>query len=164
MSRSFSFDIKKPKLITDGGDPLQGRLISDLTTKYPLSGPSDEQYPAIITFLYPSPSEVREIKFDRGFSRNTAEKVLVARFGDGYEQRVRDGINSKRESFAMNLTNRNWQEIVLISSYFDVIQPASFDIRLERETIKVALDNYSIQIGHDTVQSITAQMRRVYVT
>ena len=75
---------------------------------------------------------------------------------------MRDGINTKREIYNMNLANRLWQEIALIAVYFDIIQPASFTIRLERETVRVALNTYSINIGHDDVQSITATMRRVY--
>ena len=97
------------------------------------------------------------------FSRETQQKVLLAAFGDGYEQRVRDGINTKREMYNMNLANRLWQEIALISVYFDEIQPESFLIRLERESVRVALESYSINIGHDDVQSISAQMKRVYV-
>ena len=62
----------------------------------------------------------------------------------------------------MNLANRLWQEIVLIGIYFDTIQPSSFNITLERETVLVSLQNYSINIGHDSVQSISAQLKRVY--
>ena len=32
---------------------------------------------------------------DRGLSRSVNQRVLVAKFGDGYEQRVGDGINTK---------------------------------------------------------------------
>ena len=124
--------------------------------------PADEVYDNIIDTLYPTGFNNREIKFDRGFSRQAEQKLLVTNFGDGYEQRVRDGINTKREIYNMNLANRLWQEIALIAVYFDIIQPASFTIRLERETVRVALNTYSINIGHDDVQSITATMRRVY--
>ena len=54
------------------------------------------------------------------------------------------------------------EEIALISSFFDVISPQNFDITLERETIKVICETFSVQIGHDDVQSISAEFRRVY--
>ena len=50
----------------------------------------------------------------------------------------------------------------LISSFFDVISPQNFPITLERETIKVICETFSVIIGHDDVQSITAEFRRVY--
>ena len=166
-SRAFSFDIPKPDtaLNSAGGTALQRRLHAELITRYPSEAgvPADEVYTNIIDVLYPTGFNNREIKFDRGFSRETQQKVLVAPFGDGYEQRVRDGINTKREMYNMNLANRLWQEIALISVYFDEIQPESFLIRLERESVRVALESYSINIGHDDVQSISAQMKRVYV-
>lgn len=165
-SRAFSFDIPKPNTALDsaGGTSLQRRLHAELVARYNTESgvPADEVYDNIIDTLYPTGFNNREIKFDRGFSRQAEQKVLVTNFGDGYEQRVRDGINTKREIYNMNLANRLWQEIALIAVYFDIIQPASFTIRLERETVRVALNTYSINIGHDDVQSITATMRRVY--
>ena len=165
-SRAFSFDIPKPLTDSDanGGSSLQRRLHAELLNRYPTESgvPEEELYNKIIDKLYPTGINNREIKFDRGFSRQTQQKVIVAAFGDGYEQRVRDGINTKREMFSMNLTNRLWQEITLISLFFDIVQPASFLIRLERESVRVALQTYSVNIGHDDVQSITAQLKRVY--
>ena len=32
---------------------------------------------------------------DRGMQRSSAHRILTAKFGDGYEQRVLDGINTK---------------------------------------------------------------------
>ena len=36
---------------------------------------------------------------DRGLSRKSKHNVLTAKFGDGYEQRVLDGINTKQDMF-----------------------------------------------------------------
>lgn len=165
-SRAFSFDIPKPLTDSDanGGSSLQRRLYTELRNRYPTESgvPDEELYNKIIDKLYPTGFNNREIKFDRGFARQTQQKVLLAAFGDGYEQRVKDGINTKRETYTMNLSNRLWQEITLISLFFDIVQPASFLIRLERESVRVAVQSYSVNIGHDDVQSISAQLRRVY--
>ena len=84
-------------------------------------------YTDIITEMYPNRFSNREIKFDRGFSRETQQRIITNDFGDGYSQRVSDfGINTKLESYNMNLANRLWQEIALIASYFDVVQAGQF--------------------------------------
>ena len=163
-SRAFSFDIPKPATGVDT-TALQQNLFFDLRDKYPTESgvDSDQIYTDIITEMYPTGFSSREIKFDRGFSRETRQRIITNDFGDGYSQRVKDGINTKLESYNMNLANRLWQEIALIASYFDVVQPGSFDIRLERETVKVNLESYRVLVGHDSVQSISAQLRRVYI-
>ena len=163
-SRAFSFDIPKPATGVDA-TALQQNLFFDLQNKYPIESGVDteEAYFEIIAKMYPTGFTSREIKFDRGFSRETQQRIITNDFGDGYSQRVKDGINTKLESYNMNLANRLWEEIALIASYFDVVQPGSFDIRLERETVKVNLESYRVLVGHDSVQSISAQLRRVYV-
>jgi phage-related protein len=161
MSRAFGFNIDKPQ----GTVGIPGRLLTDLTAKYPqldTSTPDSEGYHTILEKLYPSGISSREITFDRGFSRESTHRVLTASFGDGYQQRVRDGINTKVDKFSVTLSNRIWQEIALISSFFDVIHPQSFQINMERENFKVVLDTYSVMVGHDDVQSISADLSRVY--
>ena len=39
---------------------------------------------------------------DRGMARSARQRVLTAKFGDGYEQRVGDGVNLKEESFSIS--------------------------------------------------------------
>jgi len=161
MSRAFGFNIDKPQ----GTVGIPGKILSDLQTKYPQSNPAstdEDGYLNIIANLFPGAATNREITFDRGFSRESSHRVLTATFGDGYQQRVRDGINTKIDKFSVTLSNRIWQEIALISSFFDVIQPQSFQINMERENFKVIVDNYSVMVGHDDVQSISAELSRVY--
>lgn len=161
MSRAFGFNIDKPQ----GTVGIPGKILSDLQTKYPQSDPAstdEDGYLNIIAKLFPGAATNREITFDRGFSRESTHRVLTASFGDGYQQRVRDGINTKVDKFSVTLSNRIWQEIALISSFFDVIHPQSFQINMERENFKVVLDTYSVMVGHDDVQSISADLSRVY--
>ena len=47
-------------------------------------------------------------------------------------------------------------------SFLDNKTPQSFPITLERETFKVVCDSYNVNIGHDDVQSISMELRRVY--
>ena len=64
---------------------------------------------------------------DRGLGRTAKQRVLVATFGDGYEQRVGDGVNVKEESFSIAFNNRPASEINLIAAFFDVKAGIAFD-------------------------------------
>ena len=59
-----------------------------------------------------------EIVADR-LSAQSAHRVRLHRFGDGYEQRVLDGINTKDDKFSVSFNNRGAEEIALIAGFFD---------------------------------------------
>jgi phage-related protein len=160
-ARAFSFNISKP---VDGANgTIEKLMFTDLGTKYPDTGAqAGENRTAIITYNFPGGATLAEIKFDRGFSRSRNQRTLTANFGDGYEQRIRDGINHIVDTFGVQLANRRWEEIALVSSFLDNKTPQSFPITLERETFKVVCDSYNVNIGHDDVQSISMELRRVY--
>ena len=86
MARAFGFNIPKPI----GTTGTAGRLLTDLTAKYPqpdTNTPDPEGYHTMIEKLYPSGISSREITFDRGFTKESNHRVLTATFGDGYEQK-----------------------------------------------------------------------------
>ena len=104
----------------------------------------------------------KEITFNRNISRTSTHRTLIATFGDGYEQRVLDGINSKTETFALLFSNRDWEEVELLSALFDAKAAQSFNIVLQRESLKVVCDDYNIMYSQSTVHTISANVRRVY--
>ena len=63
---------------------------------------------------------------DRGAGRTTQRRVLSAKFGDGYEQRVLDGINNIEETYDVSFRNRSKAEINTIADFLDDQQPSSF--------------------------------------
>lgn len=104
---------------------------------------------------------------DRGLGRTAKQRVLVATFGDGYEQRVGDGVNIKEETFSIAFNNRPASEINLIAAFFDVKAGTAFDFAVSdhtstNTTIKVVCDDYSITYNQETIHSLTATFRRVY--
>lgn len=103
-----------------------------------------------------------EIGFDRNIQRQAQHRVLLATFGDGYEQRLRSGINSKAETFSITFNNRSRSEIIVLAAFLDNKAGGNFDILLNGETIKVASENYSITYTNDVNHSLTTQLRRVY--
>lgn len=107
-------------------------------------------------------SDTVEYAFDRGIGRTAEHNTFIAKFGDGYEQRLRSGINSKRESISVNFNNRNADDIIILSAFLDNKVGANFDIVLNGETIKVATEQYDISYQQDEIHSLTTTLRRVY--
>ena len=120
-------------------------------------------------------TDTRTIVADRGLSRQTTFSLLTAKFGDGYEQRAVDGINSKQEVFGLTFKNRDYKEANLIAAFFDLKKGLNFSIEITNtkdvesatptdvhETIKVACDSYTLTYITDTIATVTSQFRRVY--
>ena len=108
---------------------------------------------------------------DRGLKRVSKHRILTAKFGDGYEQRVRDGINSKDDSFNISFNNREAEEIALIAGFLDEKAALSFDFTitdrfssgsLTTTTMKVVVEEYSVDYGQPTFHSLSCTLRRVY--
>ena len=111
----------------------------------------------------------RVISPDRGISRQSTPRVLTARFGDGYEQRIADGINSINEMFNVTFNNRSAAEVDDITGYFASLKGAtSFTYTIPDDNaggelaIKVVCQNYSQSYHHDGFYSVSATLKRVY--
>lgn len=112
----------------------------------------------------------RTISPDRGIQRQSNPRVLVARFGDGYEQRIADGINSVDEMFSVTFNNRSAAEVDDITGYFASLKGAtSFTYTIPDDNavggelaIKVVCQNYSQSYHHDGFYSVSATLKRVY--
>ena len=108
---------------------------------------------------------------DRGLSRKSKHNVLTAKFGDGYEQRVLDGINTKQDMFNISFKNRDAEDINLIAGFLDDKAGTNFDFvitdtfssgSLTTSTLKVVCDGYDINYGQSDNHSLSCQLRRVY--
>ena len=58
-------------------------------------------------------------KPDKGYTRVTKPRALVTAFGDGYSQRLIDGINPLMETISVNFATREKAEIDHICSFFE---------------------------------------------
>ena len=107
---------------------------------------------------------------DKTMSRRTAPKRYVASFGDGYSQRIAQGINSLDEVYSVTFKTRPKAEIDDIVAFFDSKQGVtnfSFTIPdtnggSNETTIKVICEDYSISYDYDDYYSCSAQFKRVY--
>lgn len=116
-------------------------------------------------------SSAFEAVADRGLSRKSKHNVLTAKFGDGYEQRVLDGINTKQDMFNISFKNRDAEDINLIAEFLDNKAGTNFDFvitdtfssgSLTTSTLKVVCDGYDINYGQADNHSLSCQLRRVY--
>ena len=110
---------------------------------------------------------------DRSFTRSSKPRIHIAKFGDGYEQRLVDGINSIEESFSIGFESRDRQEIDDIVAFFETKQGAiAFDFYIpdangdiggkKIKKVKVVCDNFNITYDTLTNHSCSATFRRVY--
>lgn len=110
------------------------------------------------------------INFDKFMTVTTAPRVLVARFGDGYEQRLADGINTIEEQYEVSFLNRPKAEIDDLIVYFDAKGGVtSFNFTIpdtnaspQEKVVKVVCANYTRVYVNTNCYSCTATFRRVY--
>tara|TARA_A100001035_G_scaffold171436_1_gene135986 strand:+ start:359 stop:745 length:387 start_codon:yes stop_codon:yes gene_type:complete len=103
---------------------------------------------------------------DRGLTRATVPRVLVAKFGDGYEQRVADGVNAKDQTFMITFNNRAAADIYNIEKFFNENIGKAFTFTVADKAgntaQKVICEDYNITYISENFHSITANLRRVY--
>lgn len=107
---------------------------------------------------------------DKNFSKKTKPRVLKVSFGDGYEQRLKDGINTLNQNFNISFNNRPTQEIDDIVDFLDSKGgTTSFDFTIpdpdgvgNETTVKVVCEDYNQVYYNLNIGSCTASLRRVY--
>jgi len=106
---------------------------------------------------------------DKGLSRQSTPKVLKVQFGDGYEQRIAEGLNSSNENYQISYSNRPKAEIDDIAAFMDEKKGVtSFNYVIPdtnnggETTIKVVCDQYNLVYVSDSSYTFTATFRRVY--
>lgn len=99
-----------------------------------------------------------------GARQQTSPRVRRVRFGDGYEQRQPDGINTKGETWSLafaGLTDAEADEIDTFLAArnaveaFDWVTPAG-------DAIKAVCDDWGRDFAQYDMNTISATFRRVY--
>jgi len=123
------------------------------------------------------PAADTTIRPDKSLKRSSTPKVHLATFGDGYEQRLADGINNIKEEFSVSFQTRPKADIDDIVGYLDSLKGVtafnftipdsnqlsntSPDTAGER-IIKVVCDSFDITYDYGDFYSASAKFRRVY--
>ena len=107
---------------------------------------------------------------DKGFTRSNTPKTHTISFGDGYEQRLADGINNLQQELNVSFSTRPKAEIDDLVAFFESLGGVTkfrFDIEdsnagSSTETIKCVCDSWSQVWAYDEYYSLSAKFRRVY--
>tara|TARA_B100000963_G_scaffold46341_2_gene34660 strand:+ start:334 stop:729 length:396 start_codon:yes stop_codon:yes gene_type:complete len=107
---------------------------------------------------------------DKGLTRSTAMKVLKSQFGDGYELRLADGINTKEQTLNVSFSTRPKAEIDDLVKFFeDLGGVTKFRFDLEdsnegssEESIFCICDAWNQTWAFDNFYTLSATFRRVY--
>lgn len=107
---------------------------------------------------------------DKTMTRKSKPKVLTANFGDGYQQRIADGINSIDEVYTLRFKNREKAFIDDVVDFLDGKKGVTnFDFVVpdpsagsNEKTIKVICSDYSTNFEYDNFYTLTTTFKRVY--
>ncbi len=91
--------------------------------------------------------------------------VLTAKFGDGYEQRIPDGINNNPEVWQLSFTDRLDTKITAIRNFLATAAQAatSFDWTSPTGTVgKFKCSEYAYRLIAPNVGAITATFEQVF--
>ena len=107
---------------------------------------------------------------DKSLSRKNTPRVHLAQFGDGYEQRLQDGINSLKQEISVSFQTRPKAEIDDLVAFFESLNGVTkfrFDLAdsnagSSTETIKVVCPNWTQRWEYDDYYTLEAKFQRVY--
>ena len=107
---------------------------------------------------------------DKGFTRSNTPKTHTLSFGDGYEQRIADGINNLAQDISVSFSTRPKAEIDDLVAFFESLGAVTkfrFDLEdsnaaSSTETIKCVCDSWGQTWDYDNFYSLQATFRRVY--
>ena len=107
------------------------------------------------------------VPVDKGFQRTSSPKVHTLTFGDGYEQRIADGINNLAQSMSVSFATRPKAEIDDLVAFFESLGGVSkFRMTIDdtngSETIKVVCRQWNQTWNYDNFYSLSATFERVY--
>ena len=109
---------------------------------------------------------------DKQLTKSSSPRILTAKFGDGYEQRIADGINVLEETYTLTFKTRLKAEIDDIVAFLDTKQNVTkFTLTLpdtnnttrtgERD-VKVVSTEYSVNYEYDDFYTLNVSLRRVF--
>ena len=106
---------------------------------------------------------------DKMMTSSSTPNVLLANFGDGYEQRLAAGINNLAQEYSVQFQNRTKEEIDDITAFFtNKGGVTKFDFTIPdsnnsgETTIKVVCPSWSQAYKYGDYYGCSATFRRVY--
>ena len=108
--------------------------------------------------------------FDKAAVEQPTPKVIKAQFGDGYEMRIKDGINSTPRTWKLSFNNRTNDDIDNLYAFFqtlagvDTCQLTVPDITAggNEEAVIVVIEDYQRTFVNAQFYSMTCTAREVF--
>ena len=100
-------------------------------------------------------------RISQASTRKVAFKTLVAQFGNGYEQRSADGINSKRVEWNFIWENFNTAEFTTLTTMLDSIGGWGY-LAYQGMKFKMGDEGYSITAKAGDIYDISVAMKQVF--
>ena len=107
------------------------------------------------------------VPVDKGFTRQSTPKIHTMDFGDGYTQRIADGINNLQQTMNVSFSTRPKAEIDDLVAFFESLGGVNkFEMTIDdsngNETIKVLCQQWSQTWAFDNFYSLSATFVRCY--
>ena len=107
------------------------------------------------------------VSVDKGFTRSNTPVIHSISFGDGFEQRIANGINNLQQIMNVTFNTRPKAEIDDIVAFFESLGGVSkFQMTIDdsnaNETIKVVCKSWQQTWDYDNFYSLSATFERVY--
>lgn len=109
-----------------------------------------------------------KVVYDKGVQEVPEPRVLKAQFGDGYEMRVRHGINNVPRQWGLTFNNRTKEDVDKLYKFFDTLAgvdtckltvPNSVD---GEETVTVVIEQFSRTLVFDNYYTLNCGCREVF--
>jgi len=108
------------------------------------------------------------VMFDKGASETPQPKVIKAQFGDGYEMRIRDGINNTPRSWSLVFNNRTNTDIDKLYTFFQTLAGVDTCMLTVPDSVggdddvTVVIEAYNRTFGNAQFYSMTCTAREVF--
>ena len=105
------------------------------------------------------------VPVDKGFTRQSTPKIHTMDFGDGYTQRIADGINNLQQTMNVSFSTRPKAEIDDLVAFFESLGGVNkFEMTIDdsngNETIKVLCQQWSQTWAFDNFYSLQFYFHR----
>jgi phage-related protein len=101
----------------------------------------------------------------RGFTTETTPRVRISRFGDGYSQRIADGINSLNQVWNLQFTNIGINTCTAIEEFLSArggVHAFTWLPDGETTEVKVLCSKWSKTYESEFSRTLSATFERVY--
>lgn len=109
---------------------------------------------------------------DKQLTKASKPRILTAKFGDGYEQRIADGINVLNETYTLTFKTRPKDVIDDIVVFLDAqknvtkftltLPDTNNTTRSGERDVKVVSEDYSVNYEYDDFYTLNVKLRRVF--